>query len=158
VIHVSLLEFLRTGRFGPTGLGVSREAVAQAFGPPDDRDAGSASDGVARIWRYGDVELHFARGPSPLHLVHAEHFAVPGGGPRIELDPWIVSGQLRRDDAQRWLSGAGIAFTLRPLAFWPDLDELRTSSGVSLTFEGEDGTCPGERRLVSMSRSERATL
>jgi len=154
MVRVSLREFLATGRFGPLELGVSRELVEERLGPPEDWDARSPTHRAARIWKYGDVELHFARGGSSLQIIHADDFDVPSGGANVELDPWIVSGQLRRRDAEAELASAGIAFTTRPYVVEPDMDEVRTIGGISLVFAAEGDTPPGERRLVSMSSSE----
>jgi hypothetical protein len=155
MVRVSLRDFLTTGRFGPVHIAATREVVEGAFGPPDDRDARAPTDETATIWKYGDIEFHFdgdGRHAS-LRLIHADYFSVPQGGPKIDLDPWLISGTLRQDVAEVELTKAGVAYTSRQYDYDSEVDELRTSVGVSLLFSGEQGAGPRDRILVAMSLS-----
>lgn len=150
---ISLRDFLQTGRLGPIELGMTRDAVAATLGPPDAE--GALLRGVARIWRYGSIELHFDE--DAVFAIHSDHGSLdaPDGGRAFDLDPWIISSALRRDTAVHELAAAGMPCTPVEEAWNPNTDGLRTPSGVSLLFEGEDHTSPSERRLVSMSLSAR---
>jgi len=157
MVRVSLREFLTTGRFGPVQIGSSRDAVERAFGSPDDRDARARTDETARIWKYGDIEFHFdGRGAdASLWLIHADSFVlVPQGGPKVDLDPWIVSRALSLDVAEVELTKAGITYAAGPYEYDSVLDEFRTSVGVSLLFSDEQhNPGPRDRVLVAMSLS-----
>ncbi len=137
-------------------IGSSRDDVQRAFGPPDDRDAQAPTAEDALIWKYGDIELHFdERGAhASLWLIHADSFAaVPRGGPRVDLDPWIVSRTLCKDVAEVELTKACVAYASGRYEYDSDLDELHTSAGVSLLFSAEYGQGRRDRLLVAMSLS-----
>jgi hypothetical protein len=154
MVRVSLREFLATGRFGPVQIGSSRDAIARLLGPPDDRDARARTDETARIWKYGDIELHFeGRGAdASLWVIHADNFvSAPHGGPNIDLDPWIVSRALSVDVAEVELTKAGIAYATGQYDWDSDLDEVRTSADVSLVFSGERGPALRKRLLIAIS-------
>lgn len=158
MVPVSLREFLSTGRFGPVGLGATREAVRRAFGPPDDRDARARTDEAAGIWKYGDIELHFGKGggDASLWLVYADAFSVPQGGPNIDLDPWILSRALCQHVAEAELTAAGVAYTSGRYDWDEDAEEIRTSAGVSLIFEGKHGASSRDRLLLAISFSRQS--
>lgn len=130
-----------------------RAAVAAALGPPDDE--GCFKKGVAQIWLYGSIELHFDVGASDaVILVYSDHHALdaPHGGHNIDLDPWIVSSALRRDAAVAELARAGMPCSPTAYAWHPNTDEVRTPAGVTLLFVGDDDTPPPDRHLVVLSR------
>ena len=65
-------------------VGMTREEVITALGPPDDVGGGSRKYPVPSVWKYGDVELHFinsrydaeGRGyswPGPLVFIYMEN-------------------------------------------------------------------------------------
>jgi hypothetical protein len=83
-IFVSMLEFFRSGEFGPLRLNMTRRRIEEIVGPPDDYFAISAKERrrhrreedhwkYARGWVYGDhfsggrVELSFDEGYSSKH-------------------------------------------------------------------------------------------
>jgi len=145
---LSLRTFLETGLLGGVALGMLRATVAELLGPPDELGGTSRRHPQPAIWRYGGLELHYATTNQELWLIHgrAERFDRPG---RLELDRWILTAELRREDAERALAGAGIQFTLR--ASGPDpftlTDELRTAAGVSLLFSSAPDAAESDRLL-----------
>ena len=54
-----LLRFGATGDICPLRLGARRDEVRAILGEPDDVGATSREHRVPRIWKYGDLELHF---------------------------------------------------------------------------------------------------
>ena len=55
-----LQECLHTGEFGPVRLGMKREEIRELLGEPDDTGGTSRKHRIPQIWKYGEVELHFA--------------------------------------------------------------------------------------------------
>jgi hypothetical protein len=110
MIAVSLLDWLRTGQFGPVRLGFSRAQLQDLLGRPDDMGGTSRKHRTPAIWKYGDIEFHFGGRDDPLYLIHLDDFAIPTGGPAIAFDPWIVRGGLLREEVEWILSAQGIAY------------------------------------------------
>src|SRR4051812_10797260 len=92
MVRVDLQTFLTSGELGPVVLGMSRAALRAALGPPGDDGGTSRRQRNPTIWRYGDLEFHFAG--DTLALVFLERFsgpgAVPTGGNSVDLDPWFI--------------------------------------------------------------------
>jgi len=53
-------------------LGMCRITVEALLGKPDDTGGTSRKYRLPAIWKYGDVELHFALGKDSLALVYRE--------------------------------------------------------------------------------------
>lgn len=148
---LTLRTFFVTGSLGHGGVGAARATVEAALGPPGDFDADSERYQNAKIWRYGDVELHF--NGDALWLIHIERFSGPGGSPRgagsLELEPWLIDGGLTLQ---------GLIDALEPLRLQhtvvaqPDQDRtvLSFPSGVQLVFSG---TSRRDARLELIYRS-----
>ena len=69
-LDISLLEFFRTGRFGPVALGMSRHEVLGLLGEPD---AAGAGDLETRLCKYGDIEI----GGSIRHALKDRYTRIP---------------------------------------------------------------------------------
>lgn len=54
-----LQEAVHSDIFGTVRLGMSRDEVRECLGDPDDTGGTSRKQHVPRIWKYGEVELHF---------------------------------------------------------------------------------------------------
>ncbi len=52
-------ECSRTGRFGPVGLGSTRDELRYHFGEPDHVGGASRKQRVPSIWKYDEFEFHF---------------------------------------------------------------------------------------------------
>ena len=125
---LSLLEYLRSGQFGPVSLGATKDKVCRAFGPADLADQNE--------WSYGDICFEFSfsdqleriSGPATDRLRFSLHY---------DIDPW----KLRRDyplTAMKYcLNQEGIVFDLHTLGDTPGgTVHLDLESGVSLEFKG----------------------
>jgi hypothetical protein len=135
----SLGEFLATGRLGRQWLGLTRDEIAGHLGLPEAVGGTSSRRRVPSIYKYGDVEFHFApASPFLCALIHIEGFT--GGGP--------LSADARRSDVLRYLDSLNLAYDeCAPVS--GGRASIRVSpSGVVITFEEDD-------RLAALSLSER---
>lgn len=155
MIEISLLEWLRTGRFGPVHLGMSRAEVEGVLGPPEMM-GGRTSRRKRRptIWKYGDVEMYFGGElEDPLHTVFLEGLSVPSEGQRLVIDPWRLRGGMGLEEAIQQLEAEGLRFEQRVNPVDKDYVELSLESGVKLSF-GVVGQTP--RGLTAMSAELRS--
>lgn len=78
---------------------------------PDPDEVGwKGRDGPLTIWRYGNIELHFA--DHLLYMVFSDYVATLDGGPSIVLDRWVLG-----DSAQRTLAAMMRALTTEKIDF-----------------------------------------
>ena len=142
MIAVALLDFVRSGAFGPVTLGQSRERLRELLGPPDAWGPSQQGPAHALIWKYGTTEFHFP-GPA-LSLIHSDAFEIPQGGARIDLDPWILRFGLALPSVEAALTDEGIAYSRHDDRHNPGAILLRTEAGVAFLFaELDEGTPPG---------------
>ena len=103
-INVELLEFLRSGRFGPIALGMNRTQVEAALGKPQEWGGNwhDWSDEMKRrdrnrelsyteypIWVYDAMEFHF-EGNQQLWLIYCDHLDwLTDHGQLFNLNLWI---------------------------------------------------------------------
>jgi len=150
---VMLRTFFMSGLLGPIGIGAERARVEASFGPPDDFDAGSPTHQTAQIWKYGDIELHFAS--DTVWLVHVDCFSGAGGAPVAgaawDWDPWVIVEGLPLEAFTEALEQAGLRHAV---LVQPDLDRtlLTFPSGVEVGFSG---TSRQHARLEFISRALR---
>src|SRR5260370_3159612 len=159
-ISVLILEFFRTGAFGPLHLKMTRRQIEEIVGPPDDYGVRSAKEGGrhrkeedhwkdSSVWFYGDharggnVELFFDDGHC-LHAIHIDYLfeSIASGGKKIEIDPWILHPGLSLEDAQTALTQSQLSYHIRPDPFQEEgLNEgtvhLVLETGVLLYFDVE---------------------
>ena len=149
LLTVSFLEWLRTGRFGPIHLGMSRTEVEGALGPPPVTGGTSRRRRTPTLWKYGDVELHFGQTrEDPLDMLFLEGFSVPSGGQTLTLDPWTLRGGMGLEEAIRQLQATALSFEQRTNPADRDYLEVCLASGVKLGF-GVGGEAP--RGLITMT-------
>ena len=136
---IRLQQFVRTGNFGPIKLGISRVQIEEFLGAPD---AWTAQDGKANasVWKYGDVEFYFQN--HSLWMIFMDDFKVPKGGAKIELDAWIISGQLSCSKAEKHLELAAISYRKEAFPHSENGVHLIANSGVRLAFCGENPANP----------------
>jgi hypothetical protein len=152
MIEVSLRDWLATGRFGDITLGLSRDDVTAAVGPPEAVGGTSRRHRLPAIWKYGDVELHFARTGGRLALIHLEPPDAPSGGRGIALAAGPLRGGRARDAVERWLDSEGIAHRLEAPGD-TDTARLVTPSGVVLTFVERAAPYSSPPGLFALSQS-----
>jgi hypothetical protein len=136
-MNASLKDLIQTGRFGPVQLGMSREQIESSLGAPDELGGASRKYRRASIWKYGDVELHFAPGADNLLLIHLDDFEVPSGGKSVNLDPWIIRRSLTLSEAEEQLSQSGVRYEVRDGESDEQAKCLVAGVGVKLIFVGE---------------------
>ncbi len=153
IMHVSMLEFARTGRFGRIEVGAARQQILEALPPPSSWSAGSAWD-EAEIWKYGQVELHFAK--DCLRMIFSDSAGLGDGSPSLNIDAWVLRRGLPRTLLEDALRDEQINYGLSR----PDYDKhqcvVSTEAGVRFTFmESRDG--PGDEfGLVAWDMNDRS--
>jgi hypothetical protein len=130
-MHVSMLEFARTGCFGRIEIGAVRQQILEVLPPPSDWSAGSAWAG-AEIWKYGQIELHFAK--DSLWMVFSDSDGLSDGSPSVEIDTWVLRRGLPRTLLENALRDEQIGYSLSQPAFDKRQCVLSTEAGVRFTF------------------------
>ena len=137
VIRASLKELITDGRLGPIRLGTARAVIAELLGEPDDYSSNSGTRQRKRlapaIWKYGDIELHFTDSTDQLYLIFLEHFTVPSGGTKLQLDPWIIQQSLTADTLQQALAHDHISVQSNRQPY-NDRETVRLCTGVGVEF------------------------
>jgi hypothetical protein len=163
-VEASLLDFLRTGALGPIRVGLSRDQIETLLGRPDNFSEAKTKDGQPAIYKYGEIELFF-NDEQILWLIHADDLGwrpdgLLGGGPAIDLDPWVLRGGMTWEDVEPHLVAAGIAFTRRAWKY--DNETLRYWVGprIELLFRlptidtrDESSSCPDGTGLHAITQS-----
>lgn len=155
-LPIDLLTFFRTGHFDCLEIGQDRETILHGFPDPDDWSARSPME-RASIWRYGNVELHFA--DDRLWMIFSDYVDELDGGPSLAIDRWLLARPgLTLIEVMSALNREHIDFTktTHPLGARPHAFVMLTlASGVELQFDHRDD--PPERddpdamRLVAFS-------
>jgi hypothetical protein len=117
---------------------MNREQVENLLGAPDALGGTSREYRKPSIWKYGDVELHFAQGIDALFLIHLNDFDVPSGGKSIRLDPWLITRLLTLPEAEERLTQNGVNYKMTDYEAEDDTTCLMVGAGVKLLFRGED--------------------
>lgn len=142
-----MLNFIRTGAFGPVTLGLPRSQVRALLGEPDDWSAEARNDDSAAIWKYGTTEFHFYA--DRLWLIHSDEFHTPHGGPQLELDPWELRRELTVPDLKCALETANIPYVCKPDPGNAGGVAILAGAGVRFLFAESD--TPGSGGLLSFS-------
>ncbi|WP_433421665.1 hypothetical protein ACQP1V_11090 [Microtetraspora malaysiensis] len=136
MLQVSLLDFLRGGRFGPIRLGATRAAIRDLLGEPHAVHIATRRVAYEDIWKYGDFEFYFDDshdGADILWMIYTDEFTIPRCGSGVDVDPWLLRWDLPLAEATAALSGAGVGWDPHP-APPPDMDSIVTTGGVHLGF------------------------
>lgn len=146
-IDISLLEFFRTGYFGPITLGMKRrDDFLVLLGEPDDFGP-KAPYMWADIWQYGDIEFHFEKKSRELFLIFCDYIPLPGKESAVvNLDPWIFAGPKppARSAIEQGLQDAGISFRYIHV---PEADRYPDGhTCASMATYAEDGVFDEEER------------
>ena len=117
---------------------MNRSIVEQHLGSPDGWDASARNRQSATIWKYGDIEFYFQN--DALYMIFMDDFSVLSGGSKIELDAWVINGDLTCIEAERLLSAAGITYRKEDFPHNDNGVHLITTAGTVLAFCGEDAS------------------
>ncbi len=156
-VAISLLDWLRTGCFGPLRFGQTRAAVALCLGPPDDVGGTSRKYRRPTIWRYGAFELYFSPGGDALRGILADTSTIPHGGPHLQIDPWQLRHGIAQQTIEEALTSAGIAYRHAVPLHLTDTTQITTAAGVWLNFEAEAVHTDETGGLYAMGRSAHTT-
>ena len=133
-MSATLRDFLRTGRLGEIIPGLGERAMVALLGEAS-LTSGISADGT-RIHRYGDVQLHTARGAIVLIMIKVPHGRLVELGdsctvedtaayatmtPRALIDHLTANGLTPDRDRQHWMPA--------------DRQDFVLASGVRLSFE-----------------------
>ena len=152
-IVIDILDFFKTGRFDYLKLGQSKEWILNNFPDPDGFGMGrNVSD--AKIWFYGNIELHFTN--NELFLIFSKDIINLDGGPYLKLNKWILDqpNKLNLSYIIECLNLERIDFSKRTEHIDAEYIRLHiTKSYVVLTFHNEEEiyTDPNEFRLSAFS-------
>ena len=123
--EINLLQFFKTGEFGPVKLGMTRAEVENLLGKPDSyytiEEISDSDDYTsAEIWEYGGVELYFATQDStditahllieitfnPIYLAAPEKW-------QTDISPWVFGSYFgpTRQELKDALGQAAIPYT-----------------------------------------------
>ncbi|MBX7156470.1 MAG: hypothetical protein U0Y96_02785 [Candidatus Kapaibacterium sp.] len=87
-VEVDFLDFIRTGTFGFLKLGESKtEIINQGF-PPEDWVHGETIES-SRVWRYGNIELHFIDRDT-LSGIYTDYISSIDCGENVIVSNWWI--------------------------------------------------------------------
>ena len=152
-VAVSMLEFLRTGEFGPIKLGISRAELRGCLDGPEDWEPYPKAKQHAAVWKYGDIEFYFDD-DNILWMIFSDHVKTLNGGSAIDLDPWVISSSLTVKQALRDLEDASIPFERNDSNPNPDGQWFRVGAGVDLMFLGETQSSSNEDDLPPLAPAD----
>ena len=137
-IDIDILTFFKTGKFDILKPGQTKEWILNNFPDPDEYGMGDFLM-EAKIWFYGNIELHFDK--AELFLICSEYVNQLEGGQSINLNTWILSGlnTLTLQFVIEHLNNERIDFTKFNDKVLEDYVRIHlTDSQIQLTFIGED--------------------
>ena len=128
---ISMRDFIFWGVLGPVRLGMSRQQVEAALGPPHVTNLAVRAARHPEIWCYAGVQLWFEEQPNVLERIGADYFPdisyVDTSGTDWSLiDHWILRGDLALEEAEAALREVGLSYTK---------SEEDVEDGVTLLFE-----------------------
>jgi len=137
MVHVSMLELIRTGHFGPFRHGMTHAALKELLGEPP---LWGPRDPVfdAKIWRYGEIEFHFDL--DELFFIFSDHDSLTDGGATLVIKPWEVRGGMPRKEFEAALSEKRVPYSVNQDRFEPSYTHLTTGSGIKFTFAEDQET------------------
>ena len=114
ITSISLIDFFRTGNFGPIQLGMTRQEIYGLLGEPDWYQSPDTNLMRSNIWMYEPIEFHFFD-ESPLRLIFTDHISYPNywNSKRIRLDAWLFSNgyQPNKNELEAGLRKQHVPFT-----------------------------------------------
>ena len=69
---------------------MSRGAVLDALGKPDDFSVTESQPELPAIFKYGDIEFYFDYDDDNLIYLRADSFDLLNGGHALQFDPWFL--------------------------------------------------------------------
>jgi hypothetical protein len=140
-MRVDMKSFLISGEFGQISFPATRQDVAAILGEPDDWTAEQPRS-RASIWKYANVEFHFAPHSDAVWMIFTDDLTPSGRNSALTLDTWIIGEQLRLEDAEAALLQAGIVYQRISNPILETID-LLTVSNITLRFSSIEPTDGG---------------
>ncbi|SNR14480.1 hypothetical protein [Tenacibaculum jejuense] len=129
-INVNILEFIKTGKFGFLKLGEEKDEIINQKFPPEDWLNNETIES-SKIWRYGNIELHFNDG-NKLSGIFSDYVSHINCGERITISNWWIIPNDKKPpnliDTIIELNILRIDFTKKYIT--PGYIELKLSNGV----------------------------
>ncbi len=134
-MKVSVLEFLKSGKFGKVKIDHKKEEVLKTLPKPDIVDYPPYQERKCCILTYGSIELHFIE--DVLCLIHADNFIYLDGGEVLKIDFWVLDGnasEIKLEEMIENLSKEKVKFSLLKNK---ELNNtiIKTEGNVELLFE-----------------------
>lgn len=137
MIDINVLDFLRTGKFGPLALGMTREDVLDFLGPPDDYSVPRRRRRTSDILKWGDFEFYFSGAQDCLTTIFMDTFTgpsgTPQGGSRLRLETWVLREGLPRKEFEEQAKSAGLTLHQAEAGIQNQC-HLQTGAGVRVGF------------------------
>lgn len=130
-ITASLLDFAKTCRLGPLGLGMSRDDLRATLGPTGDWGLGESED-LSVIWLYDEIEFYFDG--ERVKMIFTDHGSLSGGGETLRIDPWIIRADLPCEELQAELRRLGIPYRVVCPYALPEQRRVITDAGAVFAF------------------------
>ena len=150
---VSMLDFLRTGHFGPVHLGISRIQTRDCLGEPEQWGPAPRAKHNAGVWKYGDIEFYFDNS-NTLWMIFSDHVKTLKGGAAMDLNPWVLNGSLMVKQALREFEDAGIPFQRIDWKVDDTTERFRVGVGIDLIFWDEVQYGPNDDDLPTLARPD----
>lgn len=128
-VHLSLLDFFKTGNLGKACVGMERNELKDILGNPDEISG--------PIWWYGNIEFHFGEGQR-VFLIYCDHIDRIGyDGKSINLDAWIFEEYRppSKEQLVNALHNEGITYEHKELQLY---GEFVLDSRVTVNYEYDD--------------------
>ena len=137
-MNIDILDFVKTGKFGFLKLGESKDEIINQGFPPEDWLNGESKES-SRIWRYGNIELHFDNG-NDLSGIFTDYVSNIDCGESITISNWWIlpNGKKTPDllSTIKELNCLGLNYT--KTTFDVGYIELKLSNGVYFSFDHPD--------------------
>ncbi|MBB3168600.1 hypothetical protein [Simiduia aestuariiviva] len=147
---IRILDFIKTGKFGPVEIGMSKAKVLEVLGPPDDD---TDLDGPGSILLYAWYELFFDP-DGILKSIQNDNYNPKDTGTyffeneKFSIDPWFLNEVQEQniESISRLLSDNGIKFEI---VDYYGRNVLKVNSGVIVDFD-EDENENGIKELIGV--------
>jgi hypothetical protein len=137
-VNIDFLDFVKTGKFGFLKLGESKMEIINLGFPPEDWLNGETKES-SRIWRYGNIELHF-NNENDLIGIFTDYVSNIDGGESISISNWwILSNDNTNPDLLSTIKELN-SLNLDYIKTTFDIGyiELKLSNGVYFVFDYPD--------------------
>ncbi len=137
-MDIDILNFVKTGEFGFLKLGESKDEIINQGFPPEDWLNGESKES-SKIWRYGNIELHFENG-NDLSGIFTDYVSDIDCGENISISNWWIlpNGKKKPNllSTTKELNCLSLNYTKK--TFDAGYVELKLSNGVYFSFDHPD--------------------